>query len=50
MVGSLVEVGRGFQRPEWIREILDAADRKACGPVAPADGLFLERVDYPASA
>lgn len=50
MVGSLVEVGRGFQRPDWIREILRAADRKACGPVAPADGLFLERVDYPGGA
>jgi tRNA pseudouridine38-40 synthase len=48
MVGSLVEVGRGFHRPEWIREILHAADRTACGPVAPSDGLFLERVDYPA--
>lgn len=48
MVGSLVEVGRGFQRPEWVREILAAADRTACGPVAPAEGLFLERVDYPA--
>jgi tRNA pseudouridine38-40 synthase len=47
MVGSVVEVGRGFQRPEWITQILKAADRKACGPVAPADGLFLERVDYP---
>jgi len=48
MVGSLVEVGRGFQRPEWISEILVAADRTACGPVAPSDGLFLERVNYPA--
>ena len=28
------------------REILEAADRTRCGPVAPADGLFLERVDY----
>lgn len=48
MVGSLVEVGRGYQRPEWMAEILAAADRTACGPVAPPDGLFLERVDYPA--
>ena len=49
MVGSLVEVGRGYHQPAWIGEILQAADRKACGPVAPSDGLFLERVDYPAS-
>jgi len=50
LVGSLVEVGRGFQPPEWMHEILLAADRTACGPVAPSDGLFLERVDYPGSA
>ena len=48
IVGILVEVGRGFQRPEWMTEILAAADRTACGTVAPSDGLFLERVDYPA--
>jgi tRNA pseudouridine38-40 synthase len=47
MAGSLVEVGRGFQRPEWIGDILAAADRTQCGPVAPAEGLFLDRVDYP---
>ncbi len=46
MVGSLVEVGRGRQPAEWIGEILAAADRHQCGPVAPADGLYLERVDY----
>lgn len=46
MVGSLVEVGRGKQRPGWIAEILAAAARTACGPIAPADGLYLEKVDY----
>lgn len=46
IVGSLVEVGRGMQEPGWMKEILDAKDRAACGPVAPADGLYLERVDY----
>jgi tRNA pseudouridine38-40 synthase len=46
MVGSLVEVGRGHRPVTWAREILEAADRTRCGPVAPADGLFLERVDY----
>lgn len=46
MVGSLVEVGRGRQKPEWIREILLAADRTRCGPVAPPDGLYLAAVSY----
>lgn len=47
MVGSLVEVGRGRQPPGWIGEILAAADRTRCGPVAPPDGLYLTGVDYP---
>lgn len=46
MVGSLVEVGRGRHSIDWLREILEAADRTACGPIAPPDGLYLERVDY----
>ena len=46
IVGSLVEVGRGAQNEDWIGEILDARERTACGPVAPSDGLFLERVGY----
>jgi len=46
IVGSLVEVGRGARGEDWIAQILEAKDRTACGPVAPADGLFLERVEY----
>lgn len=46
MVGSLVEVGRGRQSAGWIGEILKAADRTLCGPVAPADGLYLASVSY----
>lgn len=45
-VGSLVDVGRGRERVEWIGEILRAADRTKCGPVAPPDGLYLESVSY----
>lgn len=47
IVGSLVEVGRGREPAGWISDILTAQDRKACGPVAPSDGLYLERIDYP---
>ena len=46
-VGSLVEVGSGRKPVEWISEILEARDRRACGPVAPPDGLYLTQVDYP---
>lgn len=47
MVGSLIEVGRGQYPSDWMGDILAAKDRTACGPVAPPDGLYLERVDYP---
>lgn len=46
MVGSLVEVGRGREPVRWIADILKAADRTQCGPVAPADGLYLASVSY----
>ncbi len=50
MVGSLVEVGRGRRDPAWMGEILAAADRAACGPVAPPDGLYLTGVEYDPAA
>ncbi len=46
IVGSLVDVGRGKRPSDWVAEILAARDRTACGPVAPSDGLYLERVSY----
>jgi len=46
IVGTLVEVGRGKWKPEKIREILDAKDRRAAGPIAPAGGLCLMWVKY----
>jgi tRNA pseudouridine38-40 synthase len=47
MVGSLVQVGLGRWSPEDLVRALKACDRAACGPVAPAAGLALVRVDYP---
>lgn len=44
--GSLVEVGRGKWTEREFIAALKAADRSACGPVALADGLYLERVEY----
>jgi tRNA pseudouridine38-40 synthase len=48
LVGSLVDIGRGAERPEWIAELLDARDRTRAGPTAPPQGLVLMRVLYPA--
>jgi tRNA pseudouridine38-40 synthase len=49
VVGTLVEVGRGALAPEEMERILAAQDRTAAGPTAPAQGLFLESVEYSAS-
>lgn len=46
MVGSLKLVGEGKWRPEDLHDALMAKDRSRCGPVAPASGLYLMRVDY----
>jgi tRNA pseudouridine38-40 synthase len=46
IVGTLVEVGRGAQDESWVAEVLAAADRRAAGPTAPPQGLFLVRVEY----
>lgn len=46
IAGSLKQVGDGRWPEARIAEILKAADRRACGPVAPPQGLYLVRVDY----
>jgi len=46
MVGSLVKVGDGKWTADDISRILEARDRTVCGPVAPAEGLYLAQVDY----
>ncbi len=50
MVGSLVEVGVGRWTRGELKAALEAADRNRCGPVAPACGLYLARVDYALAA
>jgi tRNA pseudouridine38-40 synthase len=47
MVGSLVQVGERRRSADDLARALAARDRRACGPVAPPDGLYLVRVDYP---
>jgi tRNA pseudouridine38-40 synthase len=46
MTGSLAEVGVGRWTRAELQAALEARDRRACGPVAPAEGLYLTRVDY----
>jgi tRNA pseudouridine38-40 synthase len=46
IVGTLVEIGRGRWEPEQISVILDAQDRAAAGPIAPAAGLCLIQINY----
>jgi tRNA pseudouridine38-40 synthase len=46
ITGTLIEIGRGRWTPEKIEDILAAKDRTAAGPLAPASGLCLMRIDY----
>jgi tRNA pseudouridine38-40 synthase len=48
MVGALKLVGEGKWRAADLAAALAARSRAACAPVAPARGLYLVRVDYPA--
>jgi tRNA pseudouridine38-40 synthase len=48
MVGTLTEVGAGRWTAVDVLAALRAADRRACGPVAPAHGLYLTGVSYAA--
>jgi tRNA pseudouridine38-40 synthase len=45
-VGTLLEVGRGNIAADSVPTILEARDRRAAGPTAPAVGLFLVNVEY----
>ena len=45
LVGSLMEVGREHRSPDWVESVLNAQDRSAAGPTAPARGLTLWHSD-----
>jgi tRNA pseudouridine38-40 synthase len=46
MTGTLAEVGVGRWTAQDVKAALEARDRRACGPVAPASGLSLTGVSY----
>jgi tRNA pseudouridine38-40 synthase len=48
LVGTMLDVGRGYRRAQEIPAMIAARARAAAGPTAPARGLFLHSVEYPA--
>jgi tRNA pseudouridine38-40 synthase len=40
IMGCLVAVGQGLQRPEWMSQVLAARDRDAAAPTFSPDGLY----------
>ncbi|GAB3544452.1 tRNA pseudouridine(38-40) synthase TruA [Noviherbaspirillum agri] len=46
IVGSLIVVGNGNQRPEWVKEILESRDRSRAAPTFMPDGLYLAKIAY----
>lgn len=46
IVGTLLLVGEGKISPEEVKIILESEDRRRAGPTAPAQGLYLVRVEY----
>lgn len=50
LVGGALAVGEGRRTPEWIGGLLDERERSSAVTVAPAHGLSLIAVDYPADA
>ena len=49
ITGTVATVGLGEEPVEWITDVLESRDRKAGGIAAPAHGLTLVGVEYPAS-
>lgn len=47
LVGTMVDLVKDEKGPDELLRILEAGDRRAAGPTAPACGLFLVRVFYP---
>lgn len=50
LVGAVMAVGEGRRSSDWISGLLTETERSSAVPVAPACGLALVGVDYPADA
>ena len=47
IAGTLMDVGQGKKAPEEMQDILEAKNRSAAGPTAPAHGLMLTKYEFP---
>lgn len=47
IVGTIMDVGRGKITPEEFATIIEKRDRKLAGTSAPAEGLYLVKIEYP---
>ncbi|NRR29454.1 tRNA pseudouridine(38-40) synthase TruA [Oxalobacteraceae bacterium] len=46
LVGALVYIGTGREKPEWLGQLLEARARKDAAPTFMPDGLYLAKIDY----
>lgn len=46
LTGTILDVGLAKKRPEEMKEILESRERQNAGPLVPAQGLALMKVDY----
>jgi len=49
VVGLLISIGKAEAAPGWAREVLEGRDRRRSAATAPAAGLYLQSVRYPAA-
>ncbi len=47
IVGTIYKVGDETLKPNDIKKIIEGKDRNLAGPTSPAEGLYLEKVEYP---
>ena len=46
MIGTLLNVGKGYWEIDKVKEIILSKERKNAGPTAPPHGLYLEKIFY----
>lgn len=46
LVGTMVDIGRGYTQADAFKAIIDAKDRRKAGMAVPPSGLFLEEILY----